>query len=243
MTETSTPRPPRRFRWGTFVAVVVGALLVVVAVCLVAAFRSNPDTPPAAAPPVAQTYGTEPPTNEATPGASGADGCLGGPDPHTAVLAAAQVAPLNDEGAAAYARALARWLLTYPIDPAMPDTLGQVLTNPADAGLIGQGQAQMVTSLAAGGITKAWVEGDGSQYRLMSHTRPAPTGPGVMAIVQVVVMRQATGAAGAVTEARMTVQLVLTAPGNHWTFTGSAPFTGDPYAAGIIPFTNYRSGC
>ena len=46
-----------------------------------------------------------------------ADGCLGGSDPFTAVLAAQKAATPDNLGAAAFARTVARWSASYPSDP------------------------------------------------------------------------------------------------------------------------------
>ena len=55
-----------------------------------------------------------------------ANGCLGGPDPYQAVLAAQQGATPDQVGAAEFALTFARWTVAYPIDPNAAAVLAQV---------------------------------------------------------------------------------------------------------------------
>src|SRR6476646_8768216 len=132
--------PPRRSRWWW----VGGAFLVLLVV--VSAFilgrGGRTETPVAAAPTV--TVAAPPPSSSvavsASPGAGGEDtanpdGCLGGPDPYTAILPAQAAATLDVAGAAGFARAAVRHLLVQYPRPADYDTvIPQVFVDP-DAAL------------------------------------------------------------------------------------------------------------
>ena len=107
---------PRRSRWwwvgGAFL------LLLVVVSAFILGRGGRTETPVAAAPTV--TVAAPPPASSvavsASPGAVGEDtanpdGCLGGPDPYTAILPAQAAATLDVAGAAGFARAAVRYML------------------------------------------------------------------------------------------------------------------------------------
>ena len=97
-------------------------LLLVVVSAFILGRGGRTETPAASAPTV--TVAAPPPASSvevsAAPGAVGEDtanpdGCLGGPDPYTAILPAQAAATLDAAGAAGFARAAVRYLLVqYP---------------------------------------------------------------------------------------------------------------------------------
>jgi len=132
--------PPRRSRWwwvgGAFL------LLLVVVSAFILGRGGRTETPVAAAPTV--TVAASPPAPSVSlsvaPGAVGEDtanpdGCLGGPDPYTAILPAQAAATLDVAGAAGFARAAARYLLVqYPRPADYATVIPQVFVDP-DAAL------------------------------------------------------------------------------------------------------------
>ncbi len=114
---------PRRSRWwwvgGAFV------LLLVVVSAFILGRGGRTETPVAAAPTVTVAAAPPPASSvvvSASPGAVGEDtanpdGCLGGPDPYTAILPAQDAATLDVAGAAGFARAAARYFLMQSRGP------------------------------------------------------------------------------------------------------------------------------
>jgi len=129
--------PSRRSRWwwvgGAFL------LLLVVTSAFILGRGGRTETPVVAAPTV--TVAAPPPASSvvvsASPGAVGEDtpnpdGCLGGPDPYTAILPAQDAATLDVAGAAGFARAAVRYLLSaYPRPSDYAVVLPQVFVDPS----------------------------------------------------------------------------------------------------------------
>jgi hypothetical protein len=133
--------PPRRSRWWWVGGAVLLLLVVVAAFILGRGGRT--ETPVAAAPTVTIAASPAPTPSSvvvsASPGAVGEDtanpdGCLGGPDPYTAILPAQAAATLDVAGAAGFARAAVRYLLVQYPGPADYDTVvPQVFVDPDTA--------------------------------------------------------------------------------------------------------------
>ncbi len=113
---------PSRAPW------IVAGVVLVVAVAVIAWMLGRDSS--SAEPAPAETSSDTP---SAAPQA--ADGCLGGPDPTTAILAAQEEAPLTAEGAAAFVATYVRWRFQAPRSVADLETTGpQIWTEdvPAD---------------------------------------------------------------------------------------------------------------
>lgn len=181
--------------------------------------RTGVAAPP---PPVQAPASTQAPAaNAAT-----ADGCLGGPDPHTAVLAAQQTAPLDSVGAAGFAMAMTRFAFTTPPDNSIGTVIDQVMLDPA------------ATHTAAAAVQwdhELHTYVSGGEYRSINNT-------GASAVVQVKVNRSDIN--GQASTVRMVVEWHLTAVLGHWR---AAPVSGptvgaEPFADGFVPYLNVGCG-
>src|SRR6478609_8990492 len=156
---------PRRSRWwwvgGAFL------LLLVVIFAFILGRGGRTETPVAAAPTV--TVAAPPPASSvevsASPDAIGEDttnpdGCLGGPDPYTAILPAQDAATLDVAGAAGFARAAVRYMLiAYPRPTDYATVIPQVYVDPGPplARIANPQQAQQAQQPAPEGTTSKFV--------------------------------------------------------------------------------------
>lgn len=154
----------------------LAAAVTAVAIFATAWFlASNRDDDQKATPPTTQTTRPTTPGGAPSPTSSGstaptaaANGCLGGEDPQTAVLAA-QDAPNTPEGAAAFAASLARFLGYAPRSNTAADmaTAKKVLSpNLADQIT----KAGYVAKVPSADIIRAWSDTRGANYRIVSYS-------------------------------------------------------------------------
>ncbi len=234
-------RPRRRRRVLAWTAVVVTALVAAVAVYWALA-RSGA----APAPPPVTAQATPPPSTPATgePTATGAartaNGCLGGPDPYQAVLAAQQGATPDQVGAAEFALTFARWTVTYPVDPNAEAVLAQVAA-PGYQPVARQGLDQYATTLSQAGDTAAGTTpGAANQYRIQSTNQDQTS-----MTLDLIVYRQSTTATGQVDAVQGFTTLLLDLVDGHWRIHGSLPArSGDPFAPDAgAPWIPYVGTC
>ena len=160
------------------------------------------------------------PTGEptATAGAARtANGCLGGPDPYQAVLAAQQGATPDQVGAAELALTFARWTVTYPVDPNAPAVLAQVAA-PGYQPVAMDGLNQYASTLIAGRL-----------HLRRHHSRrrrpvpdPSTNQDQTSVTLDLIVYRQSTKATGEVETVRGFTTLLLDLVDGHWQVTGHA---------------------
>lgn len=233
--ETDPVHPHRR---GRRIATWVG-VGVAVAVAAIAAYWALARTGAAPAPPPITTTPT--PTYLAAPAApvadGAADGCLGGPDPATAVLAAQQTATLDEKGAAEFALTVNRWTDLYPTDLNMAATAAQI-TTPGYLPALLDGLNMTANARGTGGYTSAGsVPGAADEYRVADFT------PGESATINVVGYWQTSKSTAQ--QFRGYGTLILDVIDGHWTVAASpqdAP--ADPYAAiPGVPWQPYSGVC
>jgi hypothetical protein len=211
--------PPRRHRLRA-VLLIAAALVVLAAGTALFVTANKPADIPAAAP--APVF-----VPEAT-----ADGCLGGLDPHTALLAAQQLAALDSVGAAEFALAFTRWGMTYPFPADAGAVLAEVMIDPS----------RWRTDIARFDFEQ---QGTGNVYRLTAPEtwkyRVVNTN-GLQAVVQVYVTREFVPVATQPLSHALVTELHLVAVDGHWWVAESVPpSSADPtYTDG---FQSYRGGC
>lgn len=150
-----------------------------------------------------------------------ADGCLGGSDPYTAVLAAQQEATIDDEGAAAFARAVARWALAYPSDPNSSQVLTTLEAPNSYWAAVSEQAGNSDDRLRQAGYVSSRVE-PASEYRLLGAV--ASDDPPRRAILQVKLTRVLVKEDGAEESADFKVELTLREnPDGLWSVVGSTP--------------------
>lgn len=122
---------------------------------------ASSETPSKSAAPTTASSAPTPTTDTAS-----ADGCLGGSDPQTAVLAAQREAPLTGPGAAAFAASLERWSTFAPRSDDKQDqkTLRQIAGGPVLATYVKAGYI----AKAPKGTIRNWAETKGDHYRIVS---------------------------------------------------------------------------
>ncbi len=237
---TEPRRAPRRVL--TWIAIGLVALVAAVAVYWALA-RSGA----APAPPPVTAQATPPPSTPAgtgEPSAGGeartANGCLGGPDPYQAVLAAQQGATPDQVGAAELALTFARWTVTYPVDPNAPAVLSQVAA-PGYQPVAMDGLNQYASTLIQGGYTSAGTTpGAADQYRVMSTNQDHTS-----VTLDMIIYRQSTTATGSVETVKGFTTLTLDLVDGHWQVFGSPPaLSGDPFAPRAdAPWVPYVGTC
>ena len=144
-----------------------------------------------------------------------ADGCVGGSNPLTAVLAAQKAATPDNLGAAAFARTVARWSASYPSDPNAAAVLAKLQapgTVFAQAALAKTKQAD--ADLRAQGYVSARVLPNLGQYRVLNGVT-AGGQPG--ATVQVQIYRELTSTTNQTSQTKLTTDLVLRLVNGAWT--------------------------
>lgn len=169
-----------------------------------------------------------------------ADGCLGGSDPFTAILAAQKAATIDANGAAAFARTVARWSASYPGDPNATTVLAKLQA--PDSGFAAAALIQSQKAAAAlqsQGYVSGRVLPNLGQYRVLS----IATGGGQPgADVQVQVYRELTNTAGATSQTELSTELVLRLVDGVWTVVGSAPNQQDTSTT-AIPWQPFSGAC
>lgn len=250
------PTPTNRGRRTLYIA--VGAVLVLAAVAV--AYLLGTQRPNTAAPtptPPTATITAPTPMSTATPPTSGsptsdtagtpavsgelADGCLGGPNPFTALQGARQSATPNIAGAAALARTYGRWSVTYPIDPQAtqslasvvgPDT-GTFLTQTVDS------LNELARKLQSSGYTEAKALPDEAAYRVQ------PGGTDKSVVLDQIISRQLTRSDGRVEQTKIAMTILLERNENGWAITGTLPQRAtDPFAASAAaPWSFYDRLC
>lgn len=251
MTATNTPpntKPTRRRGWrlaGIGLGIMAAALAVGVTVGVIATRDPAPTTAaPATATAASQapTAGPTGPTSTSpasTP--NGANGCLGGADPFTAILPAQQAASLDDAGAAAFARTIARWLITYPSDPNAAAVLDKIVAPGSEAfrANVLDDQAKNARDFAAQGYIQGRTVADAGSYRLTGYTTTSH------ASVDVIIQRQLTRSDGRVDTVKMINTFVLDAYDGHWSLAGTMqPLGNDPWAdSPSNPWQSYAGAC
>ena len=251
------PPPSRRTRVVLIVAaaVVVG---IVAGLLIVGLLRHQPaagqatTTPPTSAPvsgsaepsiAASQSLPTpsSPAYNSADPVTGNlADGCLGGANSFTAVLAAQKAATPDNLGAAAFARTVARWSAAYPSDPNAAAVLAKLQapgTVFAQAALAKTAKAD--ADLKAQGYVSARVLPNLGQYRVLNGVT---TGGQPGATIEVQIYRELTNTAKQTSQTKLTAQLVLRLVNGVWTVVGSPPTlsTAPPTA---VPWQSYAGAC
>lgn len=147
----------------------LGLGVVLVVVLLIAAWGmfgsddGDQEAEPSKSPlkPSSSTSSAPPTTDTAS-----ADGCLGGDDPQTAVLAAQREAPLTAKGAAEFAASATRWMGYAPRSDKAHDqkVLKKVTTGPIRKTFDRQG---FIAKEPKGAI-RGWTESKDSHYRIVS---------------------------------------------------------------------------
>lgn len=151
-----------------------------------------------------------------------ADGCLGGSDPYTAVLAAQQEATIDDEGAAAFARAVARWALAYPSDPNSSQVLTTLEAPGSFFAKVSEQAGNSDDRLRQAGYVSSRID-PSSQYRVLGEVvtdAPSPRGGSV----QVKLTRVLVKADGSEDSADFKVEMILEEnPEGLWSVVGTTP--------------------
>lgn len=232
--------PPRRFRWWWVGCAFLLLLIVVSAFILGRGGRS--ETPVAAAPTV--TVAAPPPASSvevsASPGAVGEDtanpdGCLGGPDPYTAILPAQAAATLDVAGAAGFARAAMRYLAAqYPQPSDWETVLPQVFVDPTGPLAAAANPQQAAQPPPAGTTTR---------YSRPAETTYMASVVGDQADVTVAVFMDFIAPDGTVTDTvRLSQRMLMVAVDGHWKIK-EAPQTDPMPAAGTGGVRYYPGGC
>ena len=198
------------------------------------------ETPVAASPTV--TVAAPPPAPSVSlsgaPGAVGEDtanpdGCLGGPDPYTAVLPAQAAATLDLAGAAGFARAAVRYLMVQYPAPADYDTvIPQLFVDPAP--ILAAPTRAAAAPPPAGTTTK---------YVRVAETTYQGAVVGEHADVTVSVYLELDYPDGtAPNVVRLTQRLLMVAVDGHWMIT-EAPATDPMPAVGTGGVRYFPGGC
>lgn len=235
----STPNAPapRRSRW-LWVGGVAVMLMLLTAAFILGRGGSNQAAPPPPTPgPTVTIAPGNPdggaPSDIAVPGQP--DGCLGGPDPYTAVLPAQQAAPLDAAGAAGFGRAALRYLFAqYPHPSDWEVVLPQLFVDPTGPMAAAANPQAAAVPPPAGTTTK---------YSRPAETTYAVTVVGDQADVTVAVYMDFIAPDGTVTDTvRVTQRMLMVAVDGHWKIT-DAPNTDPMPAAGTGGVRYYPGGC
>ena len=256
------PQRPRRTRITLIAAgaVIVGILAGLIIVSLLR--HKNTGGQATTPPPTSASTSTSPNASAAEPSSSApatsavpssstansadpvtgnlADGCLGGSNPFTAVLAAQKAATPDNLGAAAFARTVARWSASYPSDPNAAAVLAKLQapgTVFAQAALAKTKQAD--ADLQAQGYVSARVLPNLGQYRVITGVTG---GSDDGAIVQVQLFRELTNTTGQTSQVKLTTELVLQLTNGAWTVVGSPP-TPQAVSTTAIPWQSFSGAC
>lgn len=185
---------------------------------------------------------SETPSSPASTAAEGVDGCLGGPDPNQAVVTALDEAPLTDEGLAAAARTVVRWVLQYPIPPNAPEIADQIATDQETAATLIESMTTAAQTLSVSGYVSAKVSPSDSAYKLSA---TSVTGyEGDLLSVDVLVQRDLVGDGVPDEQQKAVLNIYLQVTDGQWKFWG-----GDPIPAGTEEdpqqgdFIEYAGSC
>jgi len=169
-----------------------------------------------------------------------ADGCLGGSDPFTAILAAQKAATPDAKGAAAFARTVARWSASYPGDPNAAAVLAKLQapgSGFASAALIQSQKA--TTALQSQGYVSGKVLPNLGQYRVLNIV----TGGGQPgADIQIQVYRELTNTSAVTSQTELSTELDLQLVNGVWAVVGSPPNQQDTSAT-VIPWQSFSGAC
>ncbi len=232
--------PPRRSRWwwvgGAFL------LLLVVVSAFILGRGGRTETPVAASPTVT-VAAPLPASSVVVSGAPSAvgedtanpDGCLGGPDPYTAIVPAQAAATLDAVGAAGFARAAVRYLLVqYPRPADYATVIPQVYVDPGPP-LARMANPQQAPQEAPEGTTSKYVRPAETTYQV--------TVLGDRADVTVSVFLELDSPDGSVLDTvRLTQRLLLQVVDSHWRIA-DAPATDPAPPVGTAGFRYYPGGC
>ncbi len=169
-----------------------------------------------------------------------ADGCLGGADPYAAVLAAQQQATPDEAGAAAFARAVMRWTVAYPVDP-NADKVAAAIGEPNSPflGTAAQSMRKVGQDFADGGVVSVRTSAGMGQYRVKASFYKQFTPPEGDATVQLTVFLDEKKATGDSVQVKITTELILSFKGGRWWVFGRTPpeLQRDPATgSGWVPF-------
>ena len=155
------------------------------------------------------------------------DGCLGGPEAHQAVLAAQTQAPLDNYGAAAFARTFARWTLSYPVDPNAAAVITSITAPGSDFGKTAVSDLKSAAQkLSTAGYTSASILPNQGQYRIIGGVIGTyAKGQRDGAEVQIQLYRELTGPDGQSSDTKFTADLLLAIVNSHWYVSGSLPLS------------------
>ena len=200
---------------------------------------SSSSPPPMSSKSVAASSGSVP--NSADPVTGNlADGCLGGANSFTAVLAAQKAATPDDLGAAAFARTVARWSAAYPSDPNAAAVLAKLQAPGTVFAQAALAQAKKADAdLLAQGYVSARVLPNLGQYRVITGVTG---GSDDGAIVQVQLYRELTNTAGQTSQTKLTTELVLQLTDRLWTVIGSPP-NPQTVSTSAIPWQSFSGAC
>ena len=238
--------PPRRSRWWWVGGVFLLLLVVGAAFILGRGGRTSTDAAVAASPTAAVTLPTAPSAElsaSPSPGSVGEgtrnpDGCLGGPNPYTAILPAQAAATLDATGAAGFARAAVRYLLVqYPRPADYATVIPQVYVDPGPplSRIANPQQGQQAQQPAPEGTTSKYVRPAETTYQV--------TVVGDQADVTVSVFLELDYPDGTPPNTvRLTQRLLLKVVGTHWRIL-DAPATDPAPPVGTGGFRYYPGGC
>ena len=233
--------PPRRSRWwwvgGAFL------LLLVVVSAFILGRGGRTETPVAVSPTVTVAAPPPAPSVEVSvaPGAVGEDtanpdGCLGGPDPYTAILPAQAAATLDVAGAAGFARAAARYLMAaYPQPADYAVVLPQVFVDPTAA-----------LASAANPVSAAQPPPEGTTTKYVRPAESAYTATvlGDRADVTVSVYMELDYPDGTPPNTvRLTARLLLQAVNGHWLIADTPPDPDPMPEVGTGGVRYFPGGC
>ena len=250
MTTVNEPPTRRRFRG---ILIIAGAVVLGLVVGLILASTGHhkdtagqgvPQTavpvPSSSAVSSASALATSSPNSVDDVSGTLADGCLGGSDPFSAVLAAQKAATPDNNGAAAFARTVARWAASYPSDPNAAAVLAKIQAPGSAFTAAGMAQTQKAdAALQAQGYVSGRVLPNVGQYRVLGGV----TGGGQPgAIIEIQIYRELTDTSGQTSQAALTTQLVLQLSAGVWTVVGSPPNPQDPPVS-VIPWQSFDGAC
>ena len=250
MTTVNEPPTRRRFRG---ILIIAGAVVLGLVVGLILASTGHhkdtagqgvPQTavpvPSSSAVSSASALATSSPNSVDDVSGTLADGCLGGSDPFSAVLAAQKAATPDNNGAAAFARTVARWAASYPSDPNAAAVLAKIQAPGSAFTAAGMAQTQKAdAALQAQGYVS------GGCCRTSANTGcwvASPVAGSRGAIIEIQIYRELTDTSGQTSQAALTTQLVLQLSAGVWTVVGSPPNPQDPPVS-VIPWQSFDGAC
>lgn len=236
-TVTNTPPPPHPRQWlrlvwlGLAVVVVVGAVTTAFLLGRSGATQSTDPTPT----PTAGPFPTAVVTDAAGQDGAAAplpDGCLGGPDPYSAILPAQAAASLDAVGAAEFARSAFRYLMkSYPQPGDFAAVLPQVFMDPGPR--LEQSSAPASQPAPAGTMTR---------YVRSNETTFQSTVSGDNADVTVNLFTELVYPDGTSNTVLLTQRFLLTAVDGRWMIADTPPTDPLP-AVGTAGVSYFFSGC